>query len=116
VIEQALRIVGNVAIDPEREAAIIESGCVQLLCAHLASADAAASAAARAASVSAPCEPAGSADGRAAGRGIKRTMHAGRPSRPLRASVHSAARGRFSRAPLALARPPPHPLQSADSS
>jgi hypothetical protein len=39
VIEQALRVVGNVAIDPEREAAIIESGCVQLLCTHLASTD-----------------------------------------------------------------------------
>ncbi|KAJ1622687.1 hypothetical protein T492DRAFT_884800, partial [Pavlovales sp. CCMP2436] len=29
VVEQALRIVGNVAIDPEREATIVESGCVQ---------------------------------------------------------------------------------------
>lgn len=41
VVEQALRIIGNVAIDPEREETIIEAGCVQLLCAHLGTADAA---------------------------------------------------------------------------
>ena len=39
VVEQALRIIGNVAIDPEREETIVESGCVQLLCTHLSTSD-----------------------------------------------------------------------------
>mmetsp|Transcript_7150 Transcript_7150/g.20716 ORF Transcript_7150/g.20716 Transcript_7150/m.20716 type:complete len:927 (-) Transcript_7150:583-3363(-) len=39
VVEQSTRIIGNVAIDPEHEDAIIQSGCVQLLCAHLTATD-----------------------------------------------------------------------------
>lgn len=39
VVEQALRAVGNVAVEPEREAALLAAGCVQLLCDHLAGAE-----------------------------------------------------------------------------